>query len=70
MKKRSMLAVASLAAGFVTALVSPPSHAAVGDGLPDPGALVGAEALDSLVEGATGGDQSTDSTATRGGEAR
>ncbi|WP_329112555.1 hypothetical protein [Streptomyces sp. NBC_01353] len=31
MKKRSMLAIASLAAGVVTALVTPPPHASAAD---------------------------------------
>ncbi|MFF0431366.1 hypothetical protein ACFYU9_03915 [Streptomyces sp. NPDC004327] len=31
MKKRSMLAIASLAAGVVTALVSPPPHASAAE---------------------------------------
>ncbi|MER8234256.1 hypothetical protein ACIRQY_18445 [Streptomyces sp. NPDC101490] len=32
MKKRSMLAIASLAAGVVTALITPPPHASAADG--------------------------------------
>ncbi|WP_175409615.1 hypothetical protein [Streptomyces sp. TRM64462] len=68
MKKRSMLAVASLAAGVVTALVTPSSHAVVGDALGDPGSLVGgSDVVGSVLDGATG-EESTDSTATQGGE--
>lgn len=64
-----MLAVASLAAGVVTALLTPPSHAVVGDALPDPGSLAGADLLDSVVDTATGGAaQSPDSTRFRGSE--
>ncbi|MFV0131424.1 hypothetical protein ACLGI4_27565 [Streptomyces sp. HMX112] len=53
MKKRSMLAVASLAAGVVTALVTPPSHAAVEGGLQGPGVLSQADKLGALLDAAT-----------------
>lgn len=67
MKKRSMLAVASLAAGFVTALVTPPSHA-VGGTPADPGSLIsGPDVVGSVLDSATG-EESTDSTAVHGGE--
>ncbi|WP_228975865.1 hypothetical protein [Streptomyces sp. DH12] len=67
MKKRSMLAVASLAAGVVTALVTPSSHAVVGgSALPDPGSLLGTDTVNSLMEGAT--DDNAGSTAHAGGE--
>ncbi|MCP9960070.1 MULTISPECIES: hypothetical protein [Streptomyces] len=54
MKKRSMLAVASLAAGVVTSLLTPSSHAAVGSGLPEAGTMVGADDVTALVDGVTG----------------
>ncbi len=63
-----MLAVASLAAGVVTALVTPSSHAVVGgDALPAPGSLVGdTDTVSSLLEGAD--SQSQDSTTHAGGK--
>ncbi|MEU3821529.1 MULTISPECIES: hypothetical protein [unclassified Streptomyces] len=67
MKKRSMLAVASLAAGVVTSLLTPSSHAVVGGGLPDPGSLVGTDTVTSLVDGAAEG-VSQGGTAHAGGE--
>ncbi|MEU3448462.1 hypothetical protein AB0H29_14735 [Streptomyces thermolilacinus] len=67
MKKRSMLAVASLAAGVVTSLLTPSSHAVVGGGLPDPGSLVGTDTVTSLVDGATEG-ATQGATAHAGGE--
>ncbi|MFG2334209.1 hypothetical protein ACGFMM_32040 [Streptomyces sp. NPDC048604] len=59
MKKRSMLAVASFAAGVVTAIVSPsPASAAVGaEGLnllPDP-TTVGSVVTDAVEELGSGG---------------
>ncbi|MGW3561628.1 hypothetical protein ACWDNT_30675 [Streptomyces sp. NPDC000963] len=66
MKKRSMLAIASLAAGVVTALVTPPpqANAVVGDnpigsplGLLQPDHGVGGVVQDT-VQGAGGGLQS------------
>lgn len=48
-----MLAVASLAAGVVTSLLTPSSHA-VGDGLPEPGALLGTDDVMSLVDRVSG----------------
>ncbi|WP_374984328.1 hypothetical protein [Streptomyces fradiae] len=67
MKKRSMLAVASLAAGVVTSLLTPSSHAVVGGGLPDAGSLVGTDTVTSLVDGATEGTVQG-ATAHAGGE--
>ncbi|MCP9946952.1 hypothetical protein LUX12_22505 [Streptomyces somaliensis] len=54
MKKRSMLAVASLAAGVITSLLTPSSHALTGDGLPEAGTLLGADDVTTLVDGVTG----------------
>ncbi|GAA4932359.1 hypothetical protein GCM10023237_63170 [Streptomyces coeruleoprunus] len=62
-----MLAVASLAAGFVTALVTPPSHAVVGDALADPSSLVGTDVTGTVLDDVTD-SKPTDSTAVRGGE--
>ncbi|MGW0466685.1 hypothetical protein ACWDX6_15590 [Streptomyces sp. NPDC003027] len=51
MKKRSMLAIASLAAGVVTALVSPPPHATADTGAAGPtGLLQNDTGLDTLLE--------------------
>ncbi|MET9438777.1 hypothetical protein [Streptomyces sp. NPDC006551] len=52
MKKRSMLAIASLAAGVVTALVSPPPQATAADtgGTGPTGLLQNDNALDTLLE--------------------
>ncbi|MFV2120962.1 hypothetical protein ACE14D_21970 [Streptomyces sp. Act-28] len=69
MKKRSMLAVASLAAGVVTSLLTPSSHAVVGDGLSHPGSLVGADDVTSLVDDVTGG-AAQEATGAGGGAAQ
>ncbi|MFF8609839.1 hypothetical protein ACF06X_28375 [Streptomyces sp. NPDC015346] len=54
MKKRSMLAIASLAAGVVTALVTPPPHATASDhgttGTGTTGLLQNDTALGTLAE--------------------
>ncbi|MGW6565760.1 hypothetical protein [Streptomyces sp. NPDC054975] len=54
MKKRSMLAIASLAAGVVTALVTPPPHASAADhGAAGPtGLLQNDNPVGPLVDGA------------------
>ncbi|GGP94788.1 hypothetical protein GCM10010249_10850 [Streptomyces roseolilacinus] len=49
-----MLAVASLAAGVVTSLLTPSSHAVGGGGLPEPGTLLGTDDVTSLVDGVSG----------------
>lgn len=55
MKKRSMLAVASLAAGVVTSLLTPSSHAAVSDNLPQPSSVLGADDVATLMDDVAGG---------------
>jgi hypothetical protein len=56
MKKRMMLAVGSLAAGFAVALATPSAHAGVVDhGLDSPAVQDGAHTLGAVVQGALDG---------------